>query len=243
MEGEGRLERKECGFTAREETRGQRSQPLVRLPARAYVKQLVTRGVNTIVNPICMRSISRSKPLLFASKKVSDCFHTRGHCSPLLASSAQSASSQSRSNLLGRGLIFQFYTFAPAVCYHRDMSNLHSFLQSSKPQPQAVCTSQEIRDRGSIFVANIFRATGEDEARKTVSHLRNVIHGQRRATHEMFAWRCMVLKSGKTGLGGPDDFELKYGNEDDGEKYGSGKIAKVMQTEGIIDAVVVVSRW
>ena len=33
------------------------------------------------------------------------------------------------------------------------------------------------------------------------------------------------------------------GNDDDGEKYGSGKIAKVLQTEGIIDAVVVVSRW
>ncbi|KAI0090702.1 ribosomal protein S5 domain 2-like protein [Irpex rosettiformis] len=123
------------------------------------------------------------------------------------------------------------------------MSNLHSFLQSSKPLPTPVCISQEIRDRGSIFIANIFRATSEDEARKAVAHLRNVLHGQRPASHEMSAWRCMVLKGGKTGLGGPDDFELKYGNEDDGEKYGSGKIGKVMQTEGIIDAVVVVSRW
>ncbi|KAI0691097.1 ribosomal protein S5 domain 2-type protein [Cytidiella melzeri] len=121
--------------------------------------------------------------------------------------------------------------------------SLHAFLQSSKPQPQAICTSQEIRDRGSIFVANIFRATSEDEARKAVAHLRNVVHGQRRATHEMFAWRCMVLKSGASGLNGPDDFELRYGNEDDGEKYGSGKIARVMQAEGILDAVVVVSRW
>ncbi len=123
------------------------------------------------------------------------------------------------------------------------MSNLHSFLQSSKPQPTPVCTSQEIRDRGSIFVANIFRASSEEEARKAVTHLRNVIHGQWPASHEMSAWRCMVLKPGKTGLGGPDDFQLKYGNDDDGEKYGSGKIAKVMQTEGILDAVVVVSRW
>lgn len=92
-------------------------------------------------------------------------------------------------------------------------------------------------------MANIFRATSEDEVRKAVSHLRNVIHGQRPASHEMSAWRCMILKNGKTGLSGPDDFELKYGNDDDGEKYGSGKIAKVLQTEGIIDAVVVVSRW
>ncbi|KAI0343668.1 ribosomal protein S5 domain 2-like protein [Trametopsis cervina] len=123
------------------------------------------------------------------------------------------------------------------------MSNLHSFLQLSKPYPEPVCTSQEIRDRGSIFVANIFRATSEGEARKAVSHLRNVIHGQRRATHEMFAWRCMVLKPGKIGLGGPDDFELRHGSEDDGEKYGGGRIAKVMQAEAVIDAVVVVSRW
>lgn len=123
------------------------------------------------------------------------------------------------------------------------MSNLESFVRPSKPFPQPVCTSQEITDRNSIFVANIFRAASEDEARKAVAHLRNVIHASKPASHEMSAWRCMVLKQGKTGLGGPDDFELKSGNEDDGEKYSSGKILKVMQAEGIIDAVVVVSRW
>ena len=123
------------------------------------------------------------------------------------------------------------------------MSNLHSYLQPSKPYPQPICTSQEIRDRGSIFVANIFRTTSEDEARKAVAHLRNVIHGSHRATHEMYAWRCMVLKAGKTGLAGPDDFQVESGCEDDGERYGGGKILKIMQSEGIIDAVLVVSRW
>ena len=140
-------------------------------------------------------------------------------------------------------LVHLTFLFCLTSVLTESMSNLHSFLQSSKPLPTPVCTSQEIRDRGSIFVANIFRATSEDEVRKAVSHLRNVIHGQRPASHEMSAWRCMILKNGKTGLSGPDDFELKYGNDDDGEKYGSGKIAKVLQTEGIIDAVVVVSRW
>lgn len=106
-----------------------------------------------------------------------------------------------------------------------------------------MCTSQEVRDRGSTFVANIFRATSVEEARKAVAHLRNVIHGSNRASHEMYAWRCMVLKSGKTGLGGPDDFQVESGSEDDGEKYGGGKILRVMQSEGIIDAVLVVSRW
>ena len=123
------------------------------------------------------------------------------------------------------------------------MSSLESFISSSKPFPQPVCTSEEVHDRNSVFVATIFRANTEEAARKAVNHLRNVIHASKRATHEMFAWRCMVLKTGKTGLGGPEDFELKSGNEDDGEKYGSGKILKVMEAEGIIDAVVVVSRW
>ncbi|KAJ3557456.1 hypothetical protein NM688_g1464 [Phlebia brevispora] len=123
------------------------------------------------------------------------------------------------------------------------MSNLESFVKPAKPFPHPVCTSQEITDRNSIFVANIFRATTHDEVRKAVTHLRNVIHASKPASHEMYAWRCMVLRHGRSGLGGPDDFELKMGNEDDGEKYGSGHILKVMQAEGIIDAVVVVSRW
>lgn len=123
------------------------------------------------------------------------------------------------------------------------MSTLDSFVQTSKPPPEIISTSQEIRDRGSIFVANVFRATSEGEARKAVAHLRNVIHGQKRATHEMFAWRCMVLKPGRTGLAGEDDFEVRQGNEDDGEKYGSMRVLKVMQAEGAIDAVAIVSRW
>jgi len=53
----------------------------------------------------------------------------------------------------------------------------------------------------------------------------------------------MVLKRGQTGLCGPEDFELQTGSDDDGEKWGGGKILKVMQSEGVIDAVVIVSRW
>ncbi|CCM03926.1 uncharacterized protein FIBRA_06078 [Fibroporia radiculosa] len=53
----------------------------------------------------------------------------------------------------------------------------------------------------------------------------------------------MVLKAGKTGLSGPDDFEVNTGSDDDGERYAGGKVLKVMQNEGVIDAVVVVSRW
>ena len=53
----------------------------------------------------------------------------------------------------------------------------------------------------------------------------------------------MSLKKDKTGLGGPDDFEVASGNDDDGEKYAGGRILKVMQTEGVLDGVGIVSRW
>ncbi|CAL1711430.1 unnamed protein product [Somion occarium] len=122
-------------------------------------------------------------------------------------------------------------------------SNLDSFIKSSRPPPRSLATSQEIRDRGSIFIGNIFRATSPDEARKAVAYLKDVIHAKRRATHEIAAWRCMALKANKTGLGGPDDFEVTSGSDDDGEKYAGGRVLKVMQAEGVLDAVVVVSRW
>lgn len=123
------------------------------------------------------------------------------------------------------------------------MANLDSFVSSSRPPPQPITTSQEIRDRGSTFVASIYRASTVDEAKRAAKHVKNVVHANRPASHEIFAWRCMVLKVGKTGLGGPEDFEIKAGSEDDGEQYAGGRVLKVMQAEAVIDAVVVVSRW
>ncbi|KAI0302358.1 hypothetical protein B0F90DRAFT_1836906 [Multifurca ochricompacta] len=57
------------------------------------------------------------------------------------------------------------------------------------------------------------------------------------------AWRCMVLKEGRTGLKGDDDFKIEEGSEDDGEQWAGGHVLKVMRSEGIMDAVVIVSRW
>jgi putative IMPACT (imprinted ancient) family translation regulator len=53
----------------------------------------------------------------------------------------------------------------------------------------------------------------------------------------------MVLKEGCTGLEGPDDFRLREGNNDDGERWGGERILGVLRKQGIIDAVVVCSRW
>jgi putative IMPACT (imprinted ancient) family translation regulator len=120
---------------------------------------------------------------------------------------------------------------------------LHSFFSSSRPLPSPFGTSQDIRDRGSLFVAYVFSASSPEDAQSSIKHLKHVEHGSRPATHEIAAWRCMVLKPGSTGLCGPDDFELKHGYDDDGEKWAGNKVLKVMQDLAVIDAVVIVSRW
>ncbi|KZT21454.1 ribosomal protein S5 domain 2-like protein [Neolentinus lepideus HHB14362 ss-1] len=122
-------------------------------------------------------------------------------------------------------------------------TTLDSFIISSKAAPQVLATSQEIRDRKSIFVASAYKASSPAEARSVLKHHKHVVHGAKPASHEFAAWRCMMLKDGKTGLDGVDDFEVQSGWEDDGERYGGNKILKVMQTEGVIDVIVIVSRW
>jgi len=122
-------------------------------------------------------------------------------------------------------------------------TNLDAFIISSRPQRKPVATSQEIRDRGSTFVSYIYSASTPDDAKDCINYVKTVVHGTKKASHEIAAWRCMVLKSEKTGLGGPDDFELKTGSMDDGEKWAGEKVLKVMQNQAVIDAVVIVSRW
>ena len=113
------------------------------------------------------------------------------------------------------------------------MSNLDSFIKSSRPPPQCLATSQDIRDRGSVFTANIFRATSPVDARTCINHVKHVVHAPKSssrgpASHEITAWRCMALKLGRTGLAGEDDFELTTGSEDDGEKWAGSKVLKVV---------------
>ncbi|KAF8829296.1 hypothetical protein HHX47_DHR3000984 [Lentinula edodes] len=123
------------------------------------------------------------------------------------------------------------------------VSNLDSFVQRNRPLPEPKAISQEIRDRSSTFVATIFSAATPEEAKSHVQYLRKVLHASRPATHEISAYRCMMLKPGKTGLAGPDDFELKTGYEDDGEQWAGIKVLKVMESLAVLDAVVICSRW
>ncbi len=120
---------------------------------------------------------------------------------------------------------------------------LDTFITNKGSRPEPIASSQEVRDRGSIFIGNIYRATTLEEVKARINHLKYHVHRQRKATHEIAAWRLMVLKAGKTGLDGPDDFELIQGSKDDGESWAGGKVLKVMQNMAVIDAVVIVSRW
>lgn len=122
--------------------------------------------------------------------------------------------------------------------------NLDCFIssKSSTSTPIISFTSQEIRDRKSAFVAYIIPAGNASQAKDAVAYIRRT-HGDRPPAHEVAAWRFMALKPGMTGLGGEDDFEVVSAYDDDGEKWAGGRVLNIMKQMGVIDAVVVVSRW
>ena len=122
-------------------------------------------------------------------------------------------------------------------------NNLDTFVKHKLPLPEPLAISSEILDRQSAFVAYIFRASTPAKARSIHSHVRQIIHAKRPASHEIMAWRCKVLKEGQTGLRGDDDFKIEEGSEDDGEQWAGTHVLKVMRSEAIMDVVVVVSRW
>ncbi|KAI0310227.1 ribosomal protein S5 domain 2-like protein [Amylostereum chailletii] len=122
------------------------------------------------------------------------------------------------------------------------MANLDAFVSHSQPLPECLATSSEISDRDSVFVGYIYRASNASEARAAASHLKRVVHARRPASHEMFAYRCMELKYGKSGLA-EDDFHVVEASEDDNEQWAGGRVLKVMREEAVMDAVVIVSRW
>lgn len=123
-------------------------------------------------------------------------------------------------------------------------SSLDHFLpsQSAASPPTISFTSQEIRDRKSAFVAYIIPAKDASQVKDAIAHIRRT-HVNRPPAHEVAAWRFMALKPGMTGLGGEDDFEVISAYDDDGEKWAGGRVLNIMKQAGVIDAVVLVSRW
>lgn len=87
--------------------------------------------------------------------------------------------------------------------------SLDSFVVRTKPAIAPVCTSRSIQDRDSIFIAYIFRALTVKQAYEAQNHVRAAINADKPATHNMMAYRIMTLKKGRTGMQGPDDFEMQ----------------------------------
>ena len=123
-------------------------------------------------------------------------------------------------------------------------SNLDQFVssQSAASHPTISFTSQEVRDRKSAFVAYVVPATDASQVRNAIAYIRRT-HAGRPPAHEVAAWRFMALKSGMTGLGGEGDFEVVDAYDDDCEKWAGGRVLNIMKQAGVMDAVVVVSRW
>lgn len=139
---------------------------------------------------------------------------------------------------------------------------LDNWLGIDPPDWPTTCADAMINDRDSLFVGFVYAlsSSSQNEITRCLSHLTKVVHPQavptsrfppamqhlapnrRGSTHDMFAWRCLALKRGRTGLGGPEDFGLEEGQEDDGERFGAKEIAKVIRMYGATDVLVIVSR-
>lgn len=132
---------------------------------------------------------------------------------------------------------------------------------SALPQ-LTTCPEAHITDRGSVFIGFVYPLhTASPTYRSALlENLIHVVHPQipkdmftpqfksippakRKSTHNMFAYRVMQLKRGRSGLGGPNDFGTEEGTEDDGETWGAEKIMRVISAMGASDVLVIVSRW
>lgn len=96
--------------------------------------------------------------------------------------------------------------------------SLDSFVVRTKPAIKPICTSRSIQDRDSTFIAHIFKSSSLEQAYEAQKHVKLVLNANNPASHNMMACRFMALKKGRTGVQGPDDFEMRsnlYSSSDD----------------------------
>ena len=129
------------------------------------------------------------------------------------------------------------------------------------PEPYT-CPAARVEDRNSVFVGYVYPLSTASPTRiqALLDNLTHVVHPaiplsqlppqfqhasakHRRSTHDMYAYRVLQLKPGRTGLQGPNDFGIEQGLEDDGEHWGAEKVMRVIRELGASDVLVVVSRW
>ncbi|KAE8244235.1 hypothetical protein A4X13_0g6738 [Tilletia indica] len=138
------------------------------------------------------------------------------------------------------------------------------------PWPTITPAPSMIQDRDSLFIAFVFPFPPTPTAQpstfptlissllshlvRTVQpssvpvdllpeHLQSAPVQRRGASHDMYAVRAKVLKFGRDGSRGGSDWTSWEGADDDGEKWGAQKIAKVIQEENAENVLVFVSRW
>lgn len=131
--------------------------------------------------------------------------------------------------------------------------------EDSLPWPTS-CKEAQIQDRDSTFIGYVYPITKPNDVNLTLNHLtkkvhptipfellpvqfRNVPNNKRGSSHDMFAFSVLVLKRGRDGKDGPEDWTIKDGKEDDGEKWGGDRIERVIKQEGGSDLICIVSRW
>lgn len=131
----------------------------------------------------------------------------------------------------------------------------------SLPNPTSPISAR-VMDRDSLFIGFVYPVTSSSPAAlaRILDHLSNEVHPslpsnifptafshldprRRGSSHDVQAWRCLALKRGRDGLGGPNDYGLEEGSDDDGERWGGDRVLKAMREVGAVDLLVVVSRW
>ncbi|KIR32760.1 hypothetical protein I352_04695 [Cryptococcus deuterogattii MMRL2647] len=65
----------------------------------------------------------------------------------------------------------------------------------------------------------------------------------REPDHRMWACRALCLKEGKNGTEGEEAFQLVESFSDDGEKFGGGRVLKVLREQNAVDVLSVCCRW
>lgn len=122
--------------------------------------------------------------------------------------------------------------------------------------------SARVSDRDSLFIGFVYpiASSSTSTISQHIQHLGSVVHPtlpsnifppafshldpkRRGASHDMHAWRVLELKRGRNGLGGPNDYGVEEGQDDDGERWGGDKILRAMKEMGAVDLLVIVSRW
>ena len=61
--------------------------------------------------------------------------------------------------------------------------------------------------------------------------------------HRMWAARCLCLRDGRDGLGGPDDYVMVEAMGDDGERFGGERVMRALREHRGVDVLAVCCRW